>query len=83
MGNGVRVQSGMTFVGRTPTSFSSVESSGPGPPPASSHFSRATSTPPVFSTLGAGHEWAQIKRRDDTTKPTLPVSHQPKPSWPV
>lgn len=84
MGNGVRVQSGMTFVGRTPTSFSSVESSGPGWPPAPSHFSRATSTPPVFSTL---YGRAQIVRRenkaDGMTKPTLPVSHPPKPSLPV
>jgi hypothetical protein len=51
VGNDVRVQSGMTLVGRTTTSLSSVESSGPRWPPASSHFSRATSTPPVFSTL--------------------------------
>jgi len=49
MGNGVRVQSGMTFAERPATSLASLESSGPGRPPASSHFSRATSTPPVFS----------------------------------
>jgi hypothetical protein len=64
MGNGVRVQSGMTFVERTTTSLSSVESSGPGWPPASSHFSRATSTPPVFSTLYAG----QPKSKDAKLK---------------
>jgi hypothetical protein len=51
MGNGVRVQSGMTFAIR-PTS-PSMESSGSGSPPASSHFSRATSTPPVLSALYA------------------------------
>jgi hypothetical protein len=54
MGNVVRVQSGMTFIGRTSTSLSSVESSGPGWLPASSHFSRETSAPPVFSTLHEG-----------------------------
>lgn len=55
MGKVVRVQSGMTFIERTPTSLSSVESSGPGWSPDSSHFSRETSAPPVFNTLHAGH----------------------------
>jgi hypothetical protein len=56
MGKGVRVQSGMMFVGKVPVvAFSSAESSGPEWPPASSHFSRATSTPPVFSALYSGH----------------------------
>lgn len=55
MGNGVRVQSGMTFMERTTTSLSSGESSGSGWAPASSHFSLATSTPPVFSTLYRSH----------------------------
>jgi hypothetical protein len=59
MGKVVRVQSGMTFIERTSTStstsLSSVESSGPGWLPASSHFSRETSAPPVFSTLRAVH----------------------------
>jgi len=52
MGNGVRVQSGMTFAIRS-TSPSTMESSGSGSSPASSHFSRATSTPPVLSALYA------------------------------
>jgi len=56
MGNGVRVQSGMTFAERTTTSPSAMESSGPGCSPASSHFSRATSTPPVLRALYADHE---------------------------
>jgi hypothetical protein len=55
MGKVVRVQSGMTFIERTSTSLSSAESSGPGSPAASSHFSRETSAPPVFSTLHAVH----------------------------
>jgi hypothetical protein len=55
MGKGVRVQSGMTFAERTATSPSAMESSGSGSP-ASSHFSRATSTPPVLRALYADHE---------------------------
>jgi hypothetical protein len=56
MGKGVRVQSGMTFAERTATSPSTMESSGSGWLPASSHFSRATSTPPVLRALYADHE---------------------------
>jgi hypothetical protein len=55
MGSGVRVQSGMTSEERLATSPSAMESSGPGLSPASSHFSRATSTPPVLSALCADH----------------------------
>jgi hypothetical protein len=81
MGNGVRVQSGMTFAKRPP-SPSTMESSGPGSPSASSHFSRATSTPPVFSALYADHRGVLRSQDADmghVTGPTLLMSHRPKP----
>jgi hypothetical protein len=69
-GSGVRVQSGMTLVGERPaTSPSSITSPGPGRSPASSHFSRGTSTPPVFSALYSCYELSHAASERDNAYP--------------